>query len=80
MISLQKNKKLRRLVTSVALQQIKEVGIVTRQEDVTTAYTCKIQFYIILELSISSFGLVIFAVLHSRKLKLCRGHLFLICS
>ena len=40
--------------------------------------TCsgKIQFYIILALSISILGLVIFAVLHSRKLKLCRGCLF----
>ena len=64
------------LVTSLALQQVKEVGAVTIQEDVTTACTCKIQFYIILSLSISIFGLVIFAVLHSRKLKLCRGHLF----
>ena len=40
------------------------------------ACACKIQFYIILALSISIFGLVIFAVLHSRKLKLCRGCLF----
>ena len=71
-----KHKKLRTLVTSLALQQIKEVGAVTRQEDVTTACTCKIQFYIVWALSISIFGLVIFAVLHSRKLKLCRGHLF----
>ena len=47
-----------------------------RQEDVTTTCTCKIQFYIILALSISIFTLVIFAVLHSRKLKLCKGHLF----
>ena len=43
-----KHKKFRMLVTSLALQQIKEVGGVTKQEDVTTACTCKIQFYIIL--------------------------------
>ena len=71
-----KHKKLRMLVTSLALQQIKEVGAVTGHEDVTTAYACKFQFYIILTLSISIICLVIFAVLHSRKLKLCRGHLF----
>ena len=57
-----KCKKLRALVTSLVLQQIKEVGTVTKQEDVTTACTCKIQFYNILMLSISFFSLVIFAV------------------
>ena len=71
-----KCKKLRALITSLALQQIKEVGAVTKQEDVTAACTCKIPSYIILPLSISIFGLVIFAVLHFRNLKLCRGHLF----
>ena len=64
------------LVTSHALQQIKEVGTVTIQEVVNTECTCKLKFYIILVLSISIFGLVIFAVLHSRKLRLCRGCLF----
>ena len=71
-----KHKELRMLVTSLALQQIKDIGAVTRQEDVTTACTCTIQLYIILALSISIFGLVIFAVLHSRKLKLWGGCLF----
>ena len=42
-----KHKKLRMLVTSLALQQVREVGPVTIQEEVTTACTCKIQFYII---------------------------------
>ena len=64
------------LVTNLALQQIKEVDAVTAQEEVTTSCTCKIQFYIILALSISIFSLVIFAVKHSRKLRLCRGYLF----
>ena len=49
------------LVTSLALQQMKEVGTITRQEDATTACTCKIQFYIILALSVSIFGTVIFS-------------------
>ena len=64
------------LVTSPALQQVREVGRVTTHGDVITVCTCKIQSYIILALSIPIFGLVIFAVLHSRKLKLCRGCLF----
>ena len=37
-----KHKKLRMLITSLALQQIKEVGTVTTQEDVITACSCKI--------------------------------------
>ena len=71
-----KHKKFRMLVTSLALQQVREVGAVTTQEEVIIAGTCKIRFYIILALSISILSLVIFAVLHSRELKLCRGHLF----
>ena len=71
-----KHKKLRTLVISLALQQIKETGVVPKQEDAITACTCKTQVYIILALSISTLGLVIFAVLHSQKSKLCRGHLF----
>ena len=69
-----KHKKLRMLVASLALQQVKEVGAVTTQEEVTTE--CKIQNYIILALTVIIFGLVTFAILHSRKLKLCRGCVF----
>ena len=47
---LSKHKKLRTLITSLALHQIKELGAVTMQEEVTTACTSKIQFYIILAL------------------------------
>ena len=59
------------LVASLSLQQVREVGAVTTQEGVTTE--CKIQIYIILALTVTIFGLVMFAVLHFRKLKLCRG-------
>ena len=55
-----KHRKLRMLVTSLALQQVRVVGAVTTQEDIIKACTCKIQFYIILALSISILGLVIF--------------------
>ena len=61
------------LVTSLALKQVRQVGAPTTQEDVTMTCSCKIQFYIILALGISILGLVIFTVLHSRKLQLCRG-------
>ena len=66
---LYEHKKLRTLVASLVLQQIKDVGTITTQ-DVITVCTFKIQFYIILALSISIFNKVIFAVLHSRNLKL----------
>ena len=69
-----KHKKLRMLVTSLALQQVKEVGTVTSREEDTTE--CKIQTYTILELTVTIFSLVMFVVLHSRKLKLCRGCMF----
>ena len=69
-----KHKKRRMLVASLALQQIKEKGTVTTQKEVTTE--CKIQNYIILALTVTIFSLVMFAVLFSRKLKLCRGCMF----
>ena len=59
--------KLKTLVTSVALQQIKEVGPVTRQEDILQdiEYTCKIQWHTILMLSLSLLGLMAFVILHT---------------
>ena len=73
-----KHTKLKTLVASLALQQKKEVGAVTKPEDITLYIecTCKIQWYTILMLSFSILGLVLFIILKSRKLKLCRGHLF----
>ena len=48
------------LVTSIDLQQIKEVGAVTRQEDIMPNIECtyKIQWYTILMLSLSILCLV----------------------
>ena len=60
------------LVASLALQQVKEVGTVTTQKEINTE--CKILTYISLALTI--FGLVMVAVLHYRKSKLCQGHMF----
>ena len=70
--------KLKMLVTSLALQQRREVGAVTRQRDImlNIKCTCKIQVYTILMPSLSHLGLVSFVILLSHKLKLCRGHLF----
>ena len=46
--------KLKSLVTSLALQQIKEVGVVAKQEHISIAQdiecTCKIQWYTIIML------------------------------
>ena len=53
------------------MQQIKEVGAVT-QEEMNTE--CKILTYISLALTI--FGLVMVAILHYKKSKLCRGYMF----
>ena len=66
-----KHRKLRTLVTSLALQQAKEVGTVTQKEINTE---CIILTYISLALTI--FGLVMVAILHYRKSKLCRGCMF----
>ena len=40
-------------------------------------YKCTAQFYIILSLSIIMIGAIIFAILQLRRIKLCRGQLFL---
>ena len=65
-----KHKNLRTLVASLALQQAQEVGAVT-QKEINTEY--KILIYICLALTI--FGLVMVAILHYRKSKMCRGHM-----
>ena len=48
--------KFKMLVISLALQQIKEVDTVTRQEDITLNCTYKTQWYIILMLRLSILG------------------------
>ena len=68
--------KLRALVLSLALQQVKEVKAeAVRDEN----YKCKCisQFYVTLALSIVIIGLVVFAVLQVRGIRLCRGQLFM---
>ena len=68
-----KNKKLRMLVTSLALQQRRHSSNTGRcQYSMYLQNSVSYNFGI----SISIFRLVIFIVLHSRKLKLCRGFLF----
>ena len=67
-----KHNKLRMLVVSLALQQVKEVKAVTTTEK-DYMCECTSQFYIILALSIAIIGLVIFAILQVRRIKLCRG-------
>ena len=68
------------LLTTIALQQIKEVGMVAKQEHVTLVQdiecTCKIQWYTILMLSLLISGIVIFNIPKLGNLKLFRGSLF----
>ena len=67
-----KHKKLRMLVASLALQQVEEVGAVTTQKEINIE--CKILTYI--HMAVTMFSLVMFAVIHSRKSKLCWGCMF----
>ena len=66
-----KHKRLRMLIGSLVLHQVKEVGAVTQKEIKTE---CKPLTYISLILTI--LGLVMIAIPHYRKSKLCRGHMF----
>ena len=70
-----KHTKLRALVTSLALQEVKEVKVEST-EDVDYKCKCRAQFYIIFTLSITMIGLIIFAILQLRRIKLCTGQLF----
>ena len=66
-----KHKKLQKLIASLVLQQVKEVGTVT-QKEINSEW--KTLTYISLVLTI--LGLVMVAILHYRKSKLCRGYMF----
>ena len=66
-----KHKKLRTLLASLVLYQVKEVGAVTQKEIDTE---CKTLTYISLALTI--LGLIMIPILHYRKSKLCRGRMF----
>ena len=72
--------KLTSLVTSLALQQIREVGAGTKQEHISTLHdtdcTCKMQWYTICMLIISLLGVVVFVFFSVTKSKLFVGHLF----
>ena len=70
-----KHNKLQALGTSLALQQVKEVKA-EGMEDVDYKCECTAQCYIILTLSITMIGLIIFTILQLRRIKLCRGQLF----
>ena len=73
-----KHNKLQILVASLALQQVRQVSTsATKKEDHNYMCNCTSQFYIILALSITIIGLVIVDILQVRRIKLCRGQLFL---
>ena len=66
-----KHRKLRMLIASLVLHQVKEVGAVTQKEINTK---CKTLTYI--SLVLTTLGLVMVAIMYYRKLKLCRGCMF----
>ena len=70
-----KHNKLRALVTSLALQQIKEVKV-QDIENVNYKCECTTQFYTIFTLSIAMISLIIFAILQVRRIKSCSVQLF----
>ena len=75
-----KHRKIKSLETSLGLQQIKEVGVVAKQEHDCIMHniecTCKIQWCTIFMLHLLILGIIIFIILNAMKLKLFRGHLF----
>ena len=75
-----KHAKLKSLVTSLTLQQLREVDTVTRQQHVSVLHdiecTCKIQWYTICLFTLSVSEIEILIILNARKLKLFRGYLF----
>ena len=70
-----KHNKLRALVTSLALQQVKEVKA-ENIENINYKCECTTQFYIILALTIVIISRILFAILGVMRIKLCRGPLF----
>ena len=72
-----KHNKLRTLVGSLALQQAKEISTSTTKQDNDNTCDCTSQFYITLALCFIIIGLVRFAILQVRRVKLCRGQSFL---
>ena len=72
--------KLKSLITSLTLKQIREVGTVTKQEHVSVTCdvecTFKTQWYTICMLTLLILDIVVFIIINARKLKLFRVHLF----
>ena len=66
-----KHRKLKSLITSLALQQIREVGMVAKQEHVSIMHdikcTCKIQWYTLFMLGLSISGIISFIILNARN-------------
>ena len=71
-----KHNKLRALVVSLVLKQVKELGASAMKHDTYNACNTTPQFYIILALSASILRLVLFVILQARRIKLCREQLF----
>ena len=57
------------LVTSVALQQVKEVGTVTQKEIMLKEINSKCKIITHITLALTILGLVMVAIMHSKKSK-----------
>ena len=69
--------KLKTLVTSIALQQIKGIDAAFEQDMINDIHcTCKIQWYTIAMLLLILLGIVFIVTTKARKMRLFRGHLF----
>ena len=71
-----KHNTLRTLVESLALQQVKEISTSMAKQDTNNACDSTSQFYIILALSISIIGLVIFTILQVRRISYAEDSYF----
>ena len=72
--------KLKSLVTSLALQQIRGADVVSKQEHISVMHiiecTCTMQRCTTATLALVILSIIIFLAINVRKLKLFRGHLF----
>ena len=69
--------KLKSLVTSIALQQIKRMDVAFDQDMINDVHcSCKVQWYTIAMLLLILLGKIFVITINIRKLRLFRGHLF----
>ena len=73
-ILIMQTQKLRTFVTSLALQQVKNVGAVTQKEIMQKEINSKCKIITYISLALTILGLVMVTIMHYKKTKWCRGH------